>query len=160
MENILVLVDKANKSCQIADHFACRVYPILKEPKLVMTIAENLYNAFVYGMDAFLAYEHMYKRIDNPPADFKSRFDVFKSEIAPRYGISKEQLLLISDLKRVIDYRRKSPVEFVRSNKIIICSDDYRMITMNYDKVKDFLEKSKPFFTRMNSIFKQNDRRR
>ena len=155
MEIVLGLVEKANKSFETADHLAYVTYPLLKETKLIMTVAENLYSAFICGMDAFLAYERMYKRIHELPNDFNSRFEIFKNKIVPRYGIDREQVLLISDLKRIIDYRRKSPVEFVRNDKLFICSDTYKMQTISYDKIKDYINKSKPFFTTLNRVFKK-----
>jgi len=60
----------------------------------------------------------------------------------------------MDDLKKIIDYRSKSPVEFIRKDKIVICSDNYKMRTINYDKIKEYLNKSKPFFTRLNRVFK------
>ncbi|MDP2909084.1 MAG: hypothetical protein Q8N77_04740 [Nanoarchaeota archaeon] len=155
MEEILSLVSKANRSFQTADHLAYVTYPLLKETKLVITITENLYSAFICAMDAFLAYERMYKRIHEIPQDFRSRLEVF-SKIAPRYGIGRDQVLLIEDLKRVIDCRNKSPIEFVRQDKLVICSEDYKMRTLSYDKVKDYLVKSKPFFTALNRVFREN----
>ncbi len=155
METVLYLVNKANKSFETADHLAYVTYPLLKEIKLVMTIAENLYNAFICGMDAFLSYERLYKRISyNLPDDFNSRFDIFKNKIVPRYNIGREQVLLISDLKNIIDYRRKSPMEFVRRDKLFICSDTYKMQTVSYEKIKDYINKSKPFFTTLNRVFR------
>lgn len=149
------LVDRANKSFNTADHLTYITYPLLKDTKLVVTITENLYNAFVYGMDAFLAYERLYKRIHEIPEDFGSRLSVFKTKVVPRYNIEREHLLLMDDLKKIIDYRRKSPVEFIRKDKIVICSDNYKMRTINYDKIKEYLNKSKPFFTRLNKVFKK-----
>ena len=154
MESVLKLVDRANKAFKTADHLTYVTYPLLKDPKLVITVTENLYNAFVYGMDAFLAYERLYKRIHNIPEDFNSRFDIFKTKIAPKYNIEREHIVLIDDLKKIIDYRSRSPVEFIRKDKIFICSDNYKMRTINYDKVKEYLNKSKPFFTRLNRVFK------
>jgi len=154
METVLKLVGKANRSFQTADHLAYVTYPLLKDIKLVITILENLYNAFVCGMDAFLTYERLYKRIHYIPEDFNSRFDIFKNKIVPRYNISREQVLLMDDLKKVMDYRRRSPIEFIRKDKLIICSDTYRTRTINYDKVKEYINKSKPFFTQLNKVFR------
>ena len=154
MESVLKLVDRANKSLNTADHLTYVTYPLLKDTKLVVTIVENLYNAFIYGMDAFLTYERLYKRIHNLPDDFSSRFDIFKTKVVPRYNIDREHILLMVDLKKIIDYRHRSPIEFIRKDKIIICSDNYKMRTINYDKIKEYVNKSKPFFTRLNRVFK------
>lgn len=155
MESVLKLVEKANKSLRLADHLTYVTYPLLKDVKLVVTITENLYNAHVYAMDAFLKYEMLYKRIQRVPEDFDSRFDIFKTKIAKRYNIDREHILLMDDLRKIIDYRRKSPIEFIRKEKIVICSDNYKMRTLNYDKAKEYINKSKPFFTRLNRVLRK-----
>lgn len=159
MESVLKLVDKANKSLQVADHLTYITYPLLNDVKLIVTITENLYNSYVCAMDAFLAYERLYKRIPSLPEDFNSRFDIFKTKIVKRYNIDREHVLLMDDLKKIIDHRRKSPIEFIKKDKFIICSDTYKMKTINYDKIKEYLNKSKPFFTRLNKVLRKNDTR-
>lgn len=154
MESVLKLVERANKSFQTADHLAYVTYPLLKDPKLMMTVVENLYNAMVCGMDAFLQYERLYKRIFNLPDDFSSKMDIFK-KVAQRYNINREHIVVIDDLKNVIDYRRKAPVEFVRRERIIMCSDTYKIRSLNMDKVKEYITRSKPFFEKLNKTFKK-----
>ena len=51
MESVLNLVDRANKSLNTADHLTYMTYPLLKDVKLVITIIDNLYNAYVCAMD-------------------------------------------------------------------------------------------------------------
>jgi len=155
MDNVLNLVGKANRHLQTADHLAYVTYPLLKDTKLMFTVIENVYNAYVCAMDAFLTYERMYKRISYLPDDFDSRFDVFKTKVAQRYNIDRQHILLMDDLKKIIEYRRKSPVEFVKKDKLFICSDTYKMKAVNYDNIKDYVNKSKPFFTRMNRVLKK-----
>lgn len=154
MESVLKLVERANKSFQTADHLAYVTYPLLKDPKLMMTVVENLYNAMVCGMDAFLQYERLYKRIFNLPDDFSSKMDIFK-KVAQRYNINREHIVVIDDLKNVIEYRRKAPVEFVRRERIIMCSDTYKIRSLNMDKVKEYIKRSKPFFEKLNKTFKK-----
>ncbi len=153
MENVLRLVDKANKALQTADHLTYVTYPLLKETKLVITIIENLYNALEAGMNAFLTYEKLYKRIYNLPDSFESRIDLFK-KVAQRYNINRDIILLIKDLKKITDYRRKSPIEFVRRDKLVICSDSYKTKMINHETVKNYLNKAKPFFIRLNKVFR------
>jgi len=154
MESVLRMVDKANKSLNTADHLAYMTYPLLKDVKILVSITENLHNAYTFAMDAFLTYERMYKRISSLPEGYESRFDIFKTKIAKRYNIEREHLLMMKDLENIISYRRKSPLEFIRKDKLVICSDSYKMKTINYEQIKSYINKSKPFFTRLNKVFK------
>ena len=155
METVLKLVAKANKHLQIADHLTYVTYPLLNDVKLVFAVIDNLYTAYVSAMDAFLTYERLYKRIMVLPDDYKERLDIFKTRIVKRYNIDRGHVLIMDDLAQIIAYRRKSPVEFIRNDKLMICSDTYKMKSVNYDKVKEYLNKSKPFFSRMNRVLEK-----
>jgi len=155
METVLKLVAGANRHLHTADHLTYVTYPLLKDVKLIFAVIENLHTAYVSAMDAFLTYERLYKRIMTVPDDYKSRLDIFKTKIVKRYNIDREHILIMEDLAQIIAYRRKSPVEFVKDDKLVICSDTYRMKNVTYDNVKEYLNKSKPFFSRMNRVLER-----
>jgi len=159
MEEILKLVREAKKLYETADHLTYVTFPVVNEVKLLVTIAENLNSALVMGMNAILLYDRLYKRIPPLNTDFYSRFEVFKNRSAPRYNIDRSILLLMNDLRKVVEKRKESPMEFVRKNKFIICSDDYKLKTLTLGKIKEYLNQAKPFFSRLDTIFNKNVRR-
>ena len=65
MEQFHQMIQEANKYFTIADHLAYVTYPVVKEIKLTLTIAQNLYNAMTKVIDAIILYERFYKRIIN-----------------------------------------------------------------------------------------------
>lgn len=158
MEVVVENLKKANKLLNTADHLTYMTYPLVKETKLMLTIIEHLYNSLVAGMDAVLSYDRLYKRISPLSSDFFSRLEVFKMKSARRYNIDREYVLLIQDLRRIVEYRKKSPMEFIRGNKLVICDDNYKMKTLTYDKVKEYLATSKKFILKVNNIFKDERR--
>lgn len=159
MEEVFRLVSKAKQLYQTADHLAYVTYPMVNEIKLLVTITENLHNALVHGMNAIIHYDRLYKRIPPLNTDFNSRFETFKTKCAPRYNIDRSIILLMQDLKDVVEKRKESPMEFQRKNKFVICSHDYKMKTLSISKVKEYLNQSKPFFSRLDTIFSKNGRR-
>jgi uncharacterized UPF0160 family protein len=159
MEVLRSLIKEANMLFNTADHLTYVTYPTVKENKLMVTIIENLYNSLVKGMDAILYYDRMYKRISPFSDNFNVRLEVFKTKCAPRYNIDREFILLISDLKQIVDHRKTSPIEFSRNDRYIICSEDYRMKSLTIEKLKDYIAKSKTFIGKLNNIFREHDRR-
>ncbi len=159
MEEVFKLVSKAKKLYETADHLTYVTFPVVNEIKLLVTITENLHSALVHGMNALLQYDRLYKRIPPLNTDFTSRFEVFKTKCVPRYNIDRSIILLMQDLKDIIEKRKESPMEFQRKNKFVICSHDYKMKTLSLGKVKEYLSQSKPFFTRLDMIFNKNGRR-
>jgi hypothetical protein len=159
MEEIFQLIDKSNKYFKTADHLTYVTYPLIKDVKLLINIIENLYQAMVYGMNAILEYDKLFKRISQFPEDFETKIDIFKTSCAKRYNINREYIVMIEDLKSILDHRNKSPVEFIRRDKFVICNGSFKMKTLNYNKVKDFVNNVKPFIIKINKILRKDDRR-
>ena len=150
-------LEEAKEHFKTADHLIYMTYPLLKDIKIIISTTENLYQSMVCGMNAILEYDRLYKRISMLPDDFESRFNIFKSNSAPRYNIEREHILLIKDLRDIIEHRKKSPMEFIRKDKFVIADGLYRMKTLTYEKVKDFVNKAKPFVIKVNKILKTHD---
>jgi len=47
---------------------------------------------------------------------------------------------------------KRSPMEFSKGDRFIICSNDYRYRSINADDMKKFISKSKQFIQDMNRI--------
>ena len=152
VELFQTLLEEANKAMKTADHLVYVTFPLINDIKLIVTITENLNKALVLGMEAVLQHEYLYKRIGYVPKDFREKMEMFKSYCIPRYNIERDSLLLISDIKDIIEHRRNSPTEFIRSNKFVMCTSDYKMRVLNYDKVKRYNLQCKDFISKVNGI--------
>lgn len=158
MEEIFQLVDKSNKYFKTADHLIYVTYPLIKDIKLLINITENIYQAMLHGMNAILEYDKLFKRISQFPDDFETKVHIFKTSCAKRYNISREYIVMIEDLKRILEHRNKSPMEFIRRDKFVIMNGSFKMKTLNYDKVKEYVNNAKPFIIKVNKILMKNDR--
>ena len=160
MDEISALLEKANKSIEVADHLAYVTYPMVKEPKLGFTIAEHTLSACLNATDALLAYERMFKRIDYYPNSFVSKIDIMKRDIGPRYNIERKHIFIMEDLNTILSHRKKANLEFIRRDKLVICDHDFDIRTLTMEKVKSYVYESKNFLIRINTILKsKNDRR-
>lgn len=153
MQDVNILLNKANQLFKTADHLVYVTYPLLKDNKLIITILENLSESMNKAMDAVILYEKNYKRIMHFPTDFKSKIEVFK-RASNHYNIPRNYIVLIQDLNDIIERRKSSNMEFVKNDKYIICNGNYDLISLNYDKIKEYLNISKHFFERVNYILK------
>ncbi len=145
-------LNKANRLLKTADHLAYVTYPLLKDNKLIITILENLSEASVNAIEALLYYERNYKRIQHFPSDFKSKIEIFKLT-CNYYNIPRNYIALIQDIYNLIEKRKTSKMEFIKSDKYVIWSNG-DMVSINYDKIKGYLYDLKPFFNKINSILK------
>lgn len=153
MEQIRRMVLEANNAFKTADHLAYVSYPLLKDNKLLLAIAQNLYIASLKGMDAVLHYEKLYKRINMLPVDFESRMYIFETNVVPRMNIRPGVSKIIKDLRFIVQQHRGSPIEFSRKEKFVICNDDYTtMKTIDNEMLKTYIVIMRDFLNTLNGL--------
>ncbi len=157
MEQFQELKEAAKKKITIADHMLTQTYPLVKDVKLLIAVLENTFLALSYAMSSVLSYDKLFKKISVFPENFEARFHIFKEKCAPRYNIDNEYLSLIREIKDIIIAHKKSPVEFARNDRFVICSDNYRMKTVSVDQLKKIIQKSKMFVQETGNIVNKND---
>lgn len=151
MDNITSLMEEANRAFKTADHLAYVTYPIVTDKKLLMVIVEHLHRAIAKSVEAILAYEYLYKRINHLPRDVSTQFSLF-GETAVRYGIKKDLVSIMKEINEIIDHRDKSPIEFVRKDRFIIASDTFRLKTVTIEKVKSYIQHIKYLLEKINEV--------
>jgi len=155
MEKFHKLIKEANSTFNTADHLTYVTYPLVKETRLIITIIENLYTAATKAMDAIIYYDRLYKRINPVAENFNSRIDVFKNKCAKRYDIDEKYINLLKDLKRIVSNHKESPMEFIRKDKFVICSDSYSNVkTLDINQLKEYISLTRSFLNKINSIAK------
>jgi hypothetical protein len=152
MENIKLMINRANELIKRADHMLYITYPLVRDNKLIITMAENISNGLICAMDAILMYEKLYKRISDYPEDFNAKMDIFKDSIARRYNINREHIILIRDLKMFLEERKNSKMEFTKNDKYILFNQKQELKSLGFDKLKQNLNMSKDFLKKVNGI--------
>jgi|TARA_Y100000310_G_C20545742_1_gene745474 hypothetical protein len=152
MEEIKSMLDSANLFIKRADHMFYVTYPLVKDSKLIITMAENINRGLLCAVDAILMYEKLYKRISIYPEDYMVKMDMFKDSIARRYNIDREHIVLIQDMKKFLDERKKSGVEFVKDDKYVLFNQKREVKSLGIDKLKQNLNMSKDFLRKVNGI--------
>lgn len=153
MEELKQLIAEANREFKKADHLAYVTYPMVRETKLLYVIAEVLYNSLSKGVEAMLAYERLYKRIPLVPGSKETELELFK-DVAARYGFSRNAVLMMMDLKALMNAKKEAPVEFVRQDKFVICDEEYGMNVLDLQKIKGYIMDGKEFMARMNHVMR------
>jgi hypothetical protein len=156
MEKFQEFRDLSKKKLQLADHILTMTYPVVKDPRLLVSSVENLFLAYSYGISSVLSYETLFKRVPPFPDDFNSKFELFR-ERCRKYGIDEENLKIIKDLKTVIISHKKSPVAFSRHENFVICDANYRTRTISANEVKNYIEKAKLFIKELSTIVSKDE---
>ena len=159
MEKFFEFAKQALKSYNTADHMVHVTYNVVKEPKLLMLAITHLDESLKNAISALLYYDYYYKRISIFPTDFTSKLDIFRRFICQKYAIPRGVVQLIQDIHNIVKDHKSSEMEFRRKNQFVIASKNYQLRTINIEKLKNFLNISKPLILKLTEVKKLNDRR-
>jgi len=142
MEKFLENLQEAETKIQIADHMLYVTFPLLKDKKLLLKILQDTKIAISKCINSILQYEYLYKKIKlyNDP---KTNFRTFQEKSSKRYNISEQEIKLILELFDIVEEHKKSSMEFMKNEKIIILSPSLQQKTITIEQVKEFLTLSK-----------------
>ncbi len=159
MEKFYEYADQAIKSYNTADHMVHVTYNVVQDSKLLLLAATHLHTSLQNALSALLYYDYYYKRISIFPSDSTSKLDIFRRFTCKKYNIPREVVQLIMDINSIIKDHKSSEMEFRRRNQFIIASKNYKLRTINIEKLKNFLRISKPLLNKLREVQKLNDRR-
>lgn len=159
MEKSILLAKEATKAFKTADHLTYVTFPLLNDQKLFATIAEKLKEALDKGMYAVLEYDYLYKRIQFVPAEFQTRMMLFQQYATKKYGFDLKHFATMKDVEEIVTRRKESPIEFIRKDRLVIASSDFRLKTVTIEKIKEMVQNTKMFISKVNEVLQASDRR-
>jgi len=145
MEKFQLLKEKSLKNYQMADHMLNVTYPLIKDTKLLMGVADNLFLAMFQSMSSILYLERLYKLVPHFQDNFESKFNLFRYRCVKRHNVPQDQIDLIQELKEIVHLHKTSPVEFRRKDRFVICTKSYQMKAITANQLKKYLNKAKSF---------------
>jgi len=157
MEKFQELREIAKKKINLADHILTQTYPLLKDPKLLVSVIENIFLAYTNAIGSLLHYERLFKRVPQFQDTFESKWRIFINECAHKYKIKQSELDDIRMIKSIIIKHKKSPMEFVRDGRFVICSGDYKIDTISFDELKKLLLNAKVFIANISNIVSKHE---
>ena len=149
-------MERAKKKFQLADHMLNVTYRLLKDTKLLLPIIENLFLSMANAMAAVLYFERKYKKIPAFSDTFESKFNIFKQYCVSKHDIDKSYIGDMHEIKTIIIERKRSPVEFVRKERLVICDENYKIRSISTADIRSYLSKAKLFIEEMDNIIRKN----
>ncbi|QQG38870.1 MAG: hypothetical protein HYS32_00155 [Candidatus Woesearchaeota archaeon] len=153
MEEHARLIKEAQRFFTAADHMTYMTYPVVNDPKLLVTISQNLFNALMHSAEALLYFERLYKRIPPYSTNFMDKIEMLKNKCADRYNLPREAIQALVDLREILEEHQTSAIEIRKNDKFLIFNQDYqKMRALNLIKVKEFLHHSRVFIEKIERI--------
>jgi len=156
MEKFQLLKEEALKNYRIADHILNVTYPLIKDTKLLLGVTENLFLALTQAMSSILHHDRLFKLVPPFHDNFESKFNLLHQKRS-RYNIQQEHLDLMLELKEIILLHKKSPVEFRKKDRFIICTKNYKVKAITANQLKNYLKKTKGFLDLTNHTVSRNE---
>ncbi len=146
--------ERAHQQYDAASHLLKVTMPLVKDPKLFIGILHTLFNSLEASMDAILAYDRELQLIPPFADTFAAKFNAFQQKAVRRYNLPPEYPTLLLDLKETIDLHKKSPMEFQRGSRLVICQQDYQMKAFSAQDINIYLTKTGRFLALMEEIIR------
>jgi hypothetical protein len=151
--------DKAARNVKIADHMLTQTYPLVNDPKILVSVIENIFLSLTNSMASLLYFEKACKNMPPFHDTFESKYNLFKMKLVDKHNIDKNYIKFIEDMRDIVVAHKKSPMEFSRNGSFVICSDTYNMKSLAPNNIKLFVSKAKSFNEEINKIIKEGESR-
>ncbi len=154
MQEIKKLLKEAQDKMLQADHLAFTTYPQVQEPKMLGLVVEDVNVIFLNCMNALLLYERMYKRIEPVKGDFNSELGVLRNHCFRKYGYPSQVANMIAEVRALVEKKRTCPLEFRRKDSYLLCSEDYKIDSLNFKVVRNYVNEAKRFLNKTMDVLK------
>ena len=145
MERSQLLFAEAGRRAQVADHMLTMTYPLVKDPKLLIAVLDNVFKSMDASMAGALVRALEQKKIPYVPEEFEGRFRAYKQYLSKQ--TPPEILRAAHEIKETIQEHATSPVSFRRQEKFVICSEGYKIRTLSEETLKKYIQHAKTFHT-------------
>lgn len=145
---------KALQQYDAAFHLLNVTFPLIKDPKLLMGVINNLSQALEHTMDAILKYERTLRLVPNYLDNFQSKFNLFRYKCVRRNNVPAEHIELIMRIREIQELHKKCPVSFQRGNRYVLCSNDYRLQVISIKEIKKFVNQTNEFIQLSDKIIR------
>ena len=140
----LLLKQKAAQQYDVAFHLLTVTFPLAKDPKILIGLAQNIATAQESAMEALLGYERTLKLIPAYGSSFASKLSIFQQRTAKRHNFSPELTNSLVKLREVIEMHLRSPQEFPRGSRFIIADRSFRHLEpLSVADLKQHLQQTK-----------------
>ena len=150
-------LEEAERRLGVANHLLTRTYPLVNDSRMLLAVAKELHLVNTLATNAFLETELATKRIPVLPKNPEIRIELLEESVQ-RHSLGEDILKNVKDLHEVIVTHEKSPVEFAKPDKFVICDKDYKLITVTVDILKSALSTTRTFVESVNKIVSEDER--
>lgn len=134
--------DKAIQQLKTAEHLLEITFPLVKDPKLLIGVINNLNSCLNHGMEAVFHEDFLV------PKSLNGKIDV----LLKKHNLPQEHVKLIRKVNQLIISHKESPVVFKRGDRQIICNENYDVEVISAKEVRNLIDTTKEFLSQIGLI--------
>ena len=142
---------QAEQRLGVANHLLTRTYPMVNDSRILLAVAKELHTAATSTVSALLEFEKASKRIPALVVDPASRLELL-SDALKTHKMDKEFQKNVQELHNVIVEHEKSPIEFAKADRFVICDKDYSLTTVTHDNLKKSMSTIRKFIADVSKV--------
>lgn len=133
----------AKKHLSTADHLLTMTYPLVKDPKLLTAVLDNIWLSLQKSLDALLLAKRERKEIPPYQDDPESKLNMLKLRVVNMHEPLKEFADFIFEIKLLKSEIKKAPIEIKKNDDLVICDKNYEVKKLKAEDLKGKLGKLK-----------------
>lgn len=141
---------EAARHLQIADHMTYVTFPIVNEKKLIIKIFEEIFKSIQNSINSAIYYEFENKNLILNTNQEKN-INNFMENIAKTYDFTEKEINKIKNILEIEKKHRKSSMEFIKKEKVVIMSDSLKIQALTIEDIKDYIQASKNIFLKISN---------
>lgn len=115
-------LQKAVYQLHLAEHLLEVTYPLIKDPKMLLSVLSNLEQSHENLLESVLP-----SNLIKADTSFMSKLNSFEDLLQSQIVLSEGEIKTIKTVHDLVDQHKESAVVFSRKDSFIICEDDYKM---------------------------------
>ena len=146
-------IQKAVYQLHLAEHLLEVTYPLVKDPKMLLSVLSNLEQA----------HEEMFKTVlpsnlIKADTDFVSKLKSFEDLLHSQQVITSGEITTIKTVHDLIDKHKESAVVFSRKDSFVICEDDYNLKKIDPLLVGEQVHNTKKLMKKMLDVVENSNK--
>lgn len=142
--------NNAQQQQHIARHLLEVTFPLSKDPKILLGVVYNLSSASNYALDALLLSEGIL-----PKPELNQKISDLKLRSKHPSLLSSEEIKFLYSLQDIEKSHQKSPMEFQRDKKLVICDSNYGMKIISPSEVRSQVKQIESLLQQISVIIKR-----
>lgn len=146
MEKHIELKQEANRHLKIADHMLYVTYGLVNEKRLLIKIFDEIYKT-VYFSICSIVYWDIYRRKINSSLNNEEIIEYFFNVFPKEFNLNENLFNNIKEILEINNNHKKSAIEFVKKEKIVIMADDLDTLVLDINSIKKYLGIAKELYS-------------